>query len=190
LTGSAFALAYHATVRRGQLLPLATGAAAFAVSTVGLSYLNWPAPRTFALVAAALVAGYDLTRPAHRTAETTMPVATPPRWDIPVRMAVATSVVLAVTALAPIIGAHLAGLLSPFPVFGAVLAVFTHHTHGPAAATAVLDGLITGLAVPAGFFLALALALPPLGLIAFAIAALAALLAQAATMFAIPSDSH
>jgi hypothetical protein len=186
----AFALAYHATARRGQVVPFVAGATAFAVSTVGLSYLHWPALPTFALVAVALVAGYALTRPDRRPVETTVPVTTPPRWDIPVRMAVATSVVLAVTALAPIIGAHLAGLLSPFPVFGAVLAVFTHHTHGPAAATAVLDGLITGLAAPAVFFLALALALPPLGLIAFTIAALAALLTQAATMFAIPSDSH
>jgi hypothetical protein len=186
----AFALAYHATAHRGRLVPFVAGATGFAASTVGLSYLHWPALPTFALVAAALAADYALTRPDRRPVETTVPTARPPRWDIPIRMVMATAVVLAVTALAPIIGAHLAGLLSPFPVFGAVLAVFTHHTHGPAAATAVLDGLITGLAAPAVFFLALALALPPLGLVAFAVATVAALLTQAATMFAIPSDSH
>ncbi|MFJ8823157.1 hypothetical protein ACIREE_15370 [Streptomyces sp. NPDC102467] len=45
-----------------------------------------------------------------------------------------------------------------------------------------------GLAAPAVFFLALALALPSLGLFVFAVAAIAALATQAATMFAIPSD--
>jgi hypothetical protein len=185
----AFALAYHAAACRRWSLPLAIGTVAFAATTVGLSYLHWPALPTFALVLATLVAGYGLTRAARRQTETTVPAAHPPRWDIPVRMVVATAVVLAVTALAPILGAHLAGLLSPFPVFGAVLAVFTHHTHGPAAATAVLDGLITGLAAPAVFFLALALVLPPLGFVAFAIATLATLLTQAATMFTIPTTS-
>jgi hypothetical protein len=184
----AFTLAYHATACRGWLLPLAAGATAFTASTVGLSYLHWPAVLTFVLVAGTLVAGYGLTRRARRPRRTA-PVADPPRWDIPVRMAVATAVVLAITALAPITGAHLAGLLSPFPVFGAVLAIFTHHTHGPAAATAVLDGLIAGLAAPAVFFLTLALTLPLLGLVAFAAATLAALLTQGATVLTIPASS-
>ncbi len=69
-----------------------------------------------------------------------------PRWDIPLRMTVATLVVLAITTLAPIIGPHLAGLLLPFPVFAVVLALFTHSSHGPTCAVAVLDGLIIGLA--------------------------------------------
>jgi hypothetical protein len=102
-------------------------------------------------------------------------------------MTVATTVVLAITTLAPVIGAHLAGLLSPFPVFGVVLAVFTYHTYGPSGATAVLDGLVLGLAAAAVFFLVLALALPSLGLWSFAIAILAALFTQAVTMFAIPA---
>jgi hypothetical protein len=184
----AFALAYRATAHPGWLRPFAAGATAFAASTLGLSYLHWPALATFGLVAAALVAGYILT---HRTApstETATPALDPTRWDIPVRMAVATAVVLAITALAPLIGAHLAGLLSPFPIFGAVLAVFTHHNHGPTAAGAVLGGLITGLAAPAMFFLALALTLPILGLVAFAIATLAALLTQAATLLTLPAS--
>ncbi|MDQ0904628.1 hypothetical protein QFZ22_000613 [Streptomyces canus] len=51
---------------------------------------------------------------------------------------------MGIIALAP----HLAGLLSPFPVFGVVMAVFTHRTHGASAAVSVLDGLIMGLAAP------------------------------------------
>ena len=75
-------------------------------------------------------------------------------------------------------------------MLGVVLAVLTHRTHGLAGATNVLDGLVLGLAAPAVFFFVLALALPPLGLAAFAIAALAALISQSATVFAIPAGSQ
>jgi uncharacterized membrane protein (GlpM family) len=102
-------------------------------------------------------------------------------------MVAATAVVVAITALAPIIGAHLAGLLSPFPVFAAVLALFTHYSHGPSNAAAVLDGLIVGLWTPAVFFVALSLTLPRIGLVSFAVTTLAALITQAVTMFAIPA---
>jgi hypothetical protein len=183
----AFALAYRTVARRGWLAPFAAGCAAFVATTVGLAHLHWPALPTFALVAAALVVGYLVTRQRDRSTQTAIALRKPPRWDIPVRMAAATTVVLVITALAPIIGAHLAGLLSPFPVFGAVLAVFTHHTHGPGSGTAVLDGLIMGLAAPAVFFLALAVALPQLGLVSFAIATFAALIVQIGTMFAMPA---
>jgi hypothetical protein len=183
----AFALAYRTVARGGWLAPFAAGSAAFAATTVGLAYLHWRALPTFALVAATLVAGYAVTRREDDLAQTEVALRNPPRWDIPVRMAAATAVVLAITTLAPVIGAHLAGLLSPFPVFGAVLAVFTHHTHGPGSGIAVLDGLIMGLAAPAVFFLAVALALPQLGLVSFAVATLAALIVQTGTMFAMPA---
>ncbi|HEY2353303.1 MAG TPA: hypothetical protein VGH79_00190 [Gaiellaceae bacterium] len=81
-------------------------------------------------------------------------------------MLAATSVVILITTLAPLLGAHLAGLLSPLPVFAAVLAVFSQHTHGRAAAVAV--------------------ALPALGLGAFVVATVAALGAQGLTIRAIP----
>ena len=135
---------------------------------------------------ACLVSAYALVGRAESLDGPAVAVAEPPRWDIPVRMSLATVVVVTITALAPFIGAHLTGLLSPFPVFGAVLAVFTHHSHGARGATAVLDGLITGLASPAVFFLVLALALSPLGLASFAVAAAVALMTQFGTMFAIP----
>jgi hypothetical protein len=90
--------------------------------------------------------------------------------------------------LAPFLGSHLAGLLSPFPVFGAVVALFTHRAHGPHAATQALDGLLLGLIAPAVFFLVLALTLTTIGLTAFAIAAAAAFAAQGASMLAIPRD--
>lgn len=108
---------------------------------------------------------------------------------LPVRMVVATGVVLLITGVAPAIGPHWAGLLSPFPAFAVILALFTHRAYGSHGAVAVLDGLVIGLAAPAVFFLVLAGALPGLGLLAFAAAAAAALLTQGATMFAIPASA-
>lgn len=181
----AFAVSYRHTARRGWVPAFLAGCLGFAALTVALSYLHAPVWLTFGLVLVALAAGYGLTFKAAAGPPTAKPAAAP-RWDIPVRMLVATAVVVAITGLAPVLGPHLAGLLSPFPVFGAVLAIFTQHTHGPGGACGVLDGLLLGLLAPAVFFLVLALTLPPLGLVAFAIAAVAALAAQAVTMLAIP----
>lgn len=182
-----FALAYQWAARGGWGIAFAAGCTAFAAATLLLTQLHASAILMFALVIAAIVGGYLATPDPAPAANAETAIEAPPRWEIPVRMAIATAVVIAITALAPVIGAHLAGLLSPFPVFGAVVAIFTHHSHGPAAAAAALAGLIMGLAAPAVFFLALALALPHLGLAAFAVAAPAALATQAATLFAIPS---
>jgi hypothetical protein len=184
----AFALTYAHTAQRGAARALSTGAAAFAVATIALSFLHWSAWETFGLVAAALVVGYLATR-RHKPARPS-DLRQLPRWDIPVRMLAATSVVVLITTLAPHLGSHLAGLLSPFPVFAAVLAIFTHHSHGAASATQTLDGLILGLLAPAVFFLVLALTLSSVGLIAFAIATAAALAAQAVSMIALPRDER
>jgi hypothetical protein len=79
---------------------------------------------TFALVLATLIVGDAAT--ARRAAGPLSEPTRPPRWDIPVRMLAATAIVVLITALARMPGSHLAGLLSPFPVFGAVLAIFTY----------------------------------------------------------------
>jgi hypothetical protein len=184
-----FALAYRCLGRRGWGAGFAAGSVAFAVMTLGLAHLRWTAVPTFLLVIAAIALAYGLTRRSGQREDGAAAVAAPPPWDIPVRMIVATGVVVAITALAPAIGPRLAGLLSPFPVFGAVVAVFTHQSHGHAAAASALDGLIMGLAAPAVFFLALALGLPTLGLSAFALATVAALITHAGTLFAVPSSN-
>lgn len=183
-----FALGYAVMARRGALRAFLAGCVAFAATTGGLSFLHWRAPETFALVAVSLALGCTAARrgPSERRSEP----AQLPRWDIPVRMLAATTVVILITTLAPLLGSHLAGLLSPFPVFGAVLAAFTHRTHGARAATQALDGLVLGLLAPAVFFLTLGLMLPDVGLAAFAVATAAALIAQAVTLRAIPRDQQ
>jgi len=87
------------------------------------------------------------------------------------------------TGIAPRIGAHLSGLLSPFPVYAGVLAIFAHRQDGGAAANKVLRGLLLGLFAFASFFLVLALGLDRLGIgLSFGFATLVALLVQASTL--------
>jgi hypothetical protein len=183
----AVALTYRALAGRGWVRAFGGSCAAFAATTAGLTWLNWSAIPTFALVLVTFGIGATVTRRSHEVSATDG-LAKPARWDIPVRMLAATAVVLTITALAPVIGPRLAGLLSPFPVFGMVLALFTHRTHGSRGAVAVFDGLVLGLAAPAVFFLLIALTLPVLGLPAFLLAAVAALVTQALTLFAMPSS--
>jgi hypothetical protein len=185
----AFALAYSSTARKGATRAFFSGTLGFAAATIALSFVHWPALETFGFVLVSLAGGYIATR-RRRPALAVEPPSTVPRWDIPVRMVAATTVVLLITTLAPFLGSHLAGLLSPLPVFGAVLALFTHRTHGARAATQALDGLLLGLIAPAVFFLALALALPAIGLSAFVLASVAAFGAQGVSMLAIPRDAE
>jgi hypothetical protein len=186
----AFAVCYLRAARRGMLAAGGAGCAGFAASTLALAWLRLPLAVALAGVLAALAGGLWLAgrwRQAAPPTDPAAPAATVPRWDIPVRMVTATAVVLVITTLAPVLGPLLAGLLSPFPVFGAVLTLFTHHGHGPAAAGGVLRGLVLGLFAPTLFFLVLATTLPVVGLPGFAFATVAALLAQTITLRAIPA---
>jgi hypothetical protein len=87
----AFALAYTSRAVRGAGRAFLAGATAFAVMTVALSSVQWPAPETFMLVLASLVLGYVAMK-RRAPAPLREPVRLP-RWDIPVRMAAATTVV-------------------------------------------------------------------------------------------------
>ena len=89
---------------------------------------------------------------AERTTE-----ATPlPAWDIPARMIFATLFVVGLTEVSQQLGPHLTGLLSPFPLYAMILAVFDHHFEGPDAAISVLKGMLQGLFSFATFFLIIA----------------------------------
>lgn len=97
----------------------------------------------------------------------------PGRWDIPLRMAIATGFVLLITGIASSLGPHLTGLLIPFPIFTATVASFAHHQNGAAAAVSVFRGLLLGLFSYASFLFALALLLERLGItLAFVVAIL------------------
>jgi hypothetical protein len=171
----------------GQVAPGAGWPAALAIASIayigGAALLAATAPPLWPLailVCAALSLALRLL--PRRGSGGREPSRLPP-WDIPARMIVATALVLGLTALAPYAGPRLSGLLATYPVFAAVLAVFSQHGRGAAAAIQVLRGLLTGLFAFTGFFAALALGLPQLGIAAgFAIATLVALAIQAASL--------
>jgi len=105
--------------------------------------------------------------------------ARPLRWDLPMRIAVALTMVLAVTGVAERLGPQLSGLISPFPVFTVVMAVFSHRESGGAVAIPYARGLLLSLVGFAVFFLVIALVLPRAGVvIAFTLATGASLTAS------------
>ena len=179
-----FGLTYSVVARRAAW-PLALGAAsvAFAAAAVLLQAAAlslWP---LVAVACAALVGALRLMPPP---AGGGGGAAAFPHWDIPARMVVATALVLGLTALAPFVGPRLSGLLATYPIFAAVLAIFSQRGRGAsgvAAAVQVLRGLLTGLFAFTGFFAVLALALERIGIAgAFAVATAAALAIQAVSL--------
>jgi hypothetical protein len=77
----------------------------------------------------------------------------PPRWDLPARMLLATAFVIALTTFADTLGPHLSGLIAPFPVFGTIITAFTHRQQGAGAAAHLLRGIVFGSLAYTAFFL-------------------------------------
>lgn len=180
---AAFAVAYAwMAVRFDWTWCVAAATVAFAVVTGALDIYPTGALITLVVAVASLVIALAILP---RLAMKPPSAIAPPWWDIPARMLVATVFVLALTSAAPALGPRLSGLLSPFPVYAAVLCVFAHRLDGTGAAIAVMRGLLLGLFSFAAFFAALAFLLEADGIaLAFAIAIVAALAIQAASLAA------
>jgi hypothetical protein len=178
---AAFALAYAwMALRFDWTWCVAAATAAFAVATLVLDLAAGGAALTLVLAVSALMIALALTprQAAKRSERVELPW-----WDIPARMLVATVFVVALTTAAPALGSRLSGLLSPFPVYAAVLCVFAHRLEGIGAAIAVMRGLLLGLFSFVAFFAAIAYLIEADGIaIGFAIAIAATLVLQAATL--------
>lgn len=160
----------HAATRWSWPATAAASVLAYGIITAALRQLTVSAPVAFAgSVAFAALASWTLPPPR--------PFATGrmPAWDLPARIAAAMAMVLLITALAERLGPTWSGLLSPFPVFTLVMAVFSHRHVGGAVATSYARGLLASSVGFAGFFLVVALTVQASGTRAFAFATLAAL---------------
>jgi hypothetical protein len=161
----------------GWLCSFLAACGAIAVATLMLQHITLPALPFALLVAAVLGVALRLLPAGEGTVAA---ASAPPAWDLPVRMVIATSLVLLLTGLAPMLGARLTGLLAPFPLFASILAIFAHQQQGPAAARRVLRGLLLGLFAFDGFFLVFASLVERKGSgVSFLAALAAALLIQA-----------
>jgi len=181
-----FAVAYATMARRsGWPASLTVASLAFAAAVVGLRALpldsGFPLPllALYAGGVAAAIAGIRLIPPPDILEQA--PEA--PRWDLPVRMFVATGLVILITSAAPLLGPKLSGLLTTYPVYAGVLAVFAHAQRGGAAAVQVVRGLCYGILAFATFFLAVGALLDRAGILpAFLAAAAGAIFVQAVTL--------
>jgi hypothetical protein len=176
---AAFVLAYVWIGRSaGWPVRLLAGTAAFGIATAGFQIMRMPVIAEPFFVFACLVVAIPLLP---RTEEVARTVAPPP-GDLPVRIVVATLLVVGLTTIAPYLGSYLSGLVSPFPLYAAILAVFAHRASGLAAATAVWRGLLFGLFSFLAFFVVLAAALVSWGVgLSFVLALAVAMTVQAAS---------
>jgi hypothetical protein len=183
-----FCLGYtRAALRFGWPAALAVGALAFAAGATALQVFTLPLLLLLPLAVAALIAAAWLV-PLGSVQR--RPVAVP-RWDIPARMIVATTIVVTLTTIAPALGPRLSGVLASFPVFASVLAVFAHRLQGPLAARQVLWGLLIGLFGFIAFFFVIAMTITAVGIgIAFIAATLAALAIQGASLWLVQRKNH
>jgi hypothetical protein len=168
-----FCLVYsRAALRRRWPASAGLGILTFLVSTLVWNRFTltlWP---TFAIL---LVVIFVVARliPRRSVPAGSVPL---PDWDLPARMIVATVFVLLLTTFANALGPQLSGLIAPFPIFGTVLAVFTHRQQGGIAATQLLRGVVLGSVAFAAFFLVVGGLLPSVpGVWTYLLATLAAL---------------
>jgi len=186
-----FAVAYAAMARRfAWPASLAVASFAFAAAVLVLraapldSALPLPLLALYAGGVAAATLGIRLIPPPGALEK----APEPPRWDLPVRIGVATALVIVITSAAPLLGPQLSGLLTTYPVYAGVLAVFAHSQRGGPAATQVVRGLCYGILAFATFFLMIGVLVDRAGILpAFAAAAAAAVLVQALTLTRIRS---
>jgi hypothetical protein len=98
-----------------------------------------------------------------------------PWWDLPLRMGMAVTLVLAITGFAVALGPKWSGLLAPVPAFTRLLTVFAHQRHGPAAAHQLSHGVIVGAFGAISFFCVVAFSLTSLSIMTtFVLATIAA----------------
>jgi len=181
ISASLFCLVYGRLSRRlGWIGSTLAGWATYLIVTAALEKISIPLVLSFVAVVA-VIAIVLVMLPARRFEAGAI---APPWWEIPLRMVAATSMVVAITAAAASLGPQLSGLLTPFPVYTTVLAVFTHAFQGSGAATGLLRGVQAGLFTFATFFFVVAGTLETKGLLtAFGLAALTALLLHGGSLW-------
>jgi len=149
-----FCATYVQSARRLRWQWAATlGITAYSLTVIAMSFLSLNLGVEVLAVSAALCAGYVLIG---RMKLEDHPL-NPPWWDLPLRIVIATTLVVAITTAAGSLGATWAGLLSPFPVFTFVMATFSHSQGGAGAVWRLIRGVLSGLFSYTSFFIVVVL---------------------------------
>lgn len=160
---AAYAATFSLVSRRWRWPP--TVAAAFAVHLSVTALLAGPS-LSLALAAALALGAVALALAIVRAPASIAMVAAMQRaWELPLRIAVATSLVVAITLSAEIIGARLAGLLTTLPIIACVLAVAAFMAGGRGEAMISVRGHLIGSLSLGTFFLVVAAVIERLDLI-------------------------
>jgi hypothetical protein len=163
LSQAIFVLTYARLAPRLKWLPTLTAAClAFALITALLNQFTFGLLPTYVAVLLGFLIALRLL--PGKSSSAILSEALPSRWDIPMRMSIATVFVVLITGIAANLGPRLTGLVAPFPIFTATLAAFAHHQYGSEAVLSVLRGLLMGLFSFASFFFTLALLLEGAGI--------------------------
>lgn len=151
---AAFGIGYVLVSRRfGLAFTAASSIALYLITVWAVSYITPGIWVSVLLVMAALsLAQFIIGRP--RSNPQSFPS---PWWDLPLRMIIATAMLVLFTTAASFLGPKWSGLLSPFPIFTFVMASFTFHLGGPDSAWRFVRGLLTGLFGYLVFFLVVSL---------------------------------
>ena len=157
-----FSLAFaFGLIRSGPRVGILLATATYA--SIGLlvqPILDGPPWILFLIVVAALGAALRLLPPSGIRG-----IAAPhPLWDLPARVVIGTGLVVGLTAVAPLLGAHTSGVVATFPVYVSILTLFTHRLEGLPGSLDVLRGLLVGLFGTAAFLLILAVEIDPFGI--------------------------
>jgi len=153
---------------------LACGLGGFLVAAVILQHTS---TTLVALSFAALVMLASVRWILARTDDAAVPHVAPPpaaHWELPARMALATGIVVGLTAAAENLGPSVSGVISTLPVLSAVVAVFTHARGGDRAVRTFLTGVVGSSIGTVGFFAVIGALLAPDALLTtYAVALLA-----------------
>jgi hypothetical protein len=174
-TLAAYCVAFaHAAVRRAPWpLALAIGLGAYVPSAYLGSFLGGIGRAWAALLALLALAAAATLLPRRLGPAPPRPHG---RWELPLRMAIATALVVVLTALAEQVGPQLTGLLLMIPASTSTLSSFVLGRAGPSAAVTMLRGLVWGCFSFVAFYVVAGAALGTMATgLAFALSALAAL---------------
>ena len=154
----------------------------FFLSTFLLAQLHLALFTSFLIILVALLLAFILWPQQEKAGNS----ANTPRWDLPLRIVIATAFVLLLTSTATVLGPLLSGLLTPLPILSTILAIFAHRLYGASSARHVLRGVIIGLFAFAVFFLIISALLPVLRIaLTFLCAILGAICTQSLSLLLI-----
>lgn len=184
-----FVLVYGRLAQRfAPLVCVLAGWTGFLLAVVALSGVHIPRGVALALV---WLAFWAAGRALPDLGEVGEEAPSAPGWDIPVRMGAACALVLVLSTASSSLGAHVSGLLAPFPIITAILAGFTHGHAGVERVEPLLRGFLIGYFAYAAFNFTVAIALPgwPIGA-AFGIALVATAAVQLAVVGALSASAR